>query len=87
MTLDAGNSAYLEAVGRDLEVAARRYTRARRRRRARMRVAALTVTAVILLTGSALAGSSLLLGRQAPRIVQSTIDSVWPDGDTWTSLR
>ena len=47
-----------------------------------MRIAVLVVTAVILVTGSALAGSTLLLGMQAPRFVQGTIDSVWPSDDT-----
>ena len=81
MTLDAGNSAYLEAVGRDLEVAARRYALVRRRRRTRVRIAALALTAAILLTGTALAGSSLL-GMPAPGIVQSALDAVWPSDDT-----
>jgi hypothetical protein len=80
VTLDARHSAYLEAVGRDLEAAARRQVLMRRRRRIARRVVALSVTAVILLTGSALAGSTLL-GRPAPGFVQATIDSLRAGGD------
>jgi hypothetical protein len=81
MTLDPRHSAYLEAVGRDLETAARRYAGMRRRRRTQLRVTALSITAVILLAGSALAGSSLL-GMKAPGFVQATLDSLWPPDDT-----
>lgn len=81
MTLGARHDAYLEVVGRDLATAARRQARIRLRRRGRLRVAALSVAAVVVLGGSALAGSALL-GMPAPRIVQSTLDSLWPRAGT-----
>lgn len=82
MTSEALHSAYLEAVGHDLQVAARRQAQALRRR-AHLRVAALSATLLVLLAGSAVAGSSIL-GAHATGLVQSTIDSLWKGGDRTT---
>ena len=62
MSAETTYSAYLEAVGRDLEVAARRQARMLRRRRARLRLAAIAVASIVLLAGSALAGAGILGG-------------------------
>jgi hypothetical protein len=74
-------SSYLEVIGRDLDAAARREAERRRRRRP-LRTAALIVAGVVVLTGTALAGSSLL-GGLAPKPIQATLDAYWPDdGET-----
>jgi hypothetical protein len=78
MSAETAYSAYLEAVGRDLEVAAHRQARVLRRRRARLRLAALSVTTIVLLAGSALAGAGILGGR-APAFVQESLGSFWQD--------
>ena len=78
MSAETTYSAYLEAVGRDLEVAARRQARMLRRRRARLRLAAIAVASIVLLAGSALAGAGILGGR-APDFVQTNLASLWQD--------
>ena len=78
MSAETTYSAYLEAVGRDLEVAARRQARMLRRRRARLRLAAIAVASIVLLAGSALAGAGILGGR-APDFVQTNLSSLWQD--------
>lgn len=70
-------SSYLEAVGRDLDAAARREV-ARRRRRRPIRIAALVAAGVVLAAGTALAASSLL-GGAAPAPMQSALDAFYPD--------
>ena len=75
MSAETTYSAYLEAVGRDLEVAARRQARILRRRRARLRLAAIAVASIVLLAGSALAGAGILGGR-APDFVQTNLSLV-----------
>ena len=78
MSAETTYSAYLEAVGRDLEIAARRQARMLRRRRARLRLAAIGVASIVLLAGSALAGAGILGGR-APDFVQTSLSSLWQD--------
>ena len=78
MSAETIYSAYLEAVGRDLEIAARRQARMLRRRRARLRLAAIGVASILLLAGSALAGARILGGR-APDFVQTSLSSLWQD--------
>jgi hypothetical protein len=80
MSAERPRSAYLEAVGRDLDAAARRQAQVLRRRRARLRLAAVGVSAIVLLTGSALAGAGIL-GTPAPKIVQATLNSLWDGSD------
>jgi hypothetical protein len=78
MRAEAPFSAYLEAVGRDLDAAARLQARVVRRRRARLRAAAVGLAAIVLLAGSALAGAGIL-GERAPGFVQASLGSLWQD--------
>jgi hypothetical protein len=80
MSAETPHSAYLEAVGRDLDAAARRQARTLRRRRTRLRLVAVGASATILLAGSALAGAGIL-GTPAPKIVQATLNSLWESRD------
>jgi hypothetical protein len=78
MRAETSHSAYLDAVGRDLEAAARRQARVLRRRRARLRATALAATTLVLLAASALAGAGIL-GERAPGFVQASLGSLWQD--------
>jgi len=83
MRPEAPHAAYLEAVGDDLLVAARRQVHLRRRRRAQLRVAALSLAVLILLAGTAVAGRSIL-GTRASGLAQAAVDSLWKGGDRTT---
>lgn len=81
MSESIGLSAYLDAVGRDLDAAARREV-ARSRRRRPLRVAALFAAVLVVVTGTALAASSVL-GGPAPAAIQSALDAYFPyDGES-----
>jgi hypothetical protein len=80
MTLETPHSPYLEAVGHDLLVAARRQAHTRRRRRAQLRLAVLSLAALVLLAGTAVAGRSIL-GARASGLAQTAVDSLWKGGD------
>jgi hypothetical protein len=76
-----GLSPYLEAVGRDLDAAARREV-ARAGHRRPLGLAALIAAGLALVTGTALAASSVL-GGPAPAAMQSALDAYFPnDGES-----
>jgi hypothetical protein len=83
MRPEAPHSAYLEAVGHDLLVAARRQANMHGRRRSQLRVAVLSLAAVVLLAGTAVAGRSIL-GTRASGLAQAAVDSLWRGGDRTT---
>jgi hypothetical protein len=71
-------SAYLEAVAIDFDAAADRAVLRRRRRSRSLRLVAIGAIAVALISGTALAASSLL-GNSASAPIQAALDAFYPD--------